>query len=392
MSVTIVGVPYWKGDRRRYAVVGLCLVVLALTFGSTRSASAATVWIVDDDAAQCPSAATSLTGFTGSTGITDAIAAASEGDTIVVCPGTYDATTVDKRVTLSGYTKDLSTKLSVCSDRLHNPADQTTKDSIVVGFFVTADFATIKGFTVTAPESGINIPSGTDGVWVTRNVLQDNSIGVNLNGTMSRVEFNCIRENNAGGSASGTGIYSDQGLKSAKINSNVFVNNPAAAITLLDAAGVGSLDDVRVQNNTSSNDGDLISIAGSTNSLIRQNSATGADGAGIFLEMGMAANSNLEISNNTLKNGGDIGINAADTGLVNSTIKKNTAKGNASVGILIQDNNTDNTITNNDFRGNFGPVDCADLTTGGTGTAGTHNTWKNDKGKTSFPSGICKKK
>ena len=127
---------------------------------------------------------------------TQQLAPPSPATRIVVCPGTYGATTVDKRVTLSGYTKDLSTKLSVCSDRLHNPADQTTKNSIVAGFYVSADFATIKGFTVTAPESGINIPWGTESVWVTRNVLQDNSIGVNLNGTMSRVDFNCIRENN----------------------------------------------------------------------------------------------------------------------------------------------------------------------------------------------------
>ena len=365
--------------------MGVCLVAVAcaILFGSLGSARASVVLLVDDDGAQCPSAAY--------TDINTAISAANTGDTIVVCPGTYDATTVDKRLTLSGYTKDLSGKLSTCSDRLHFPADQTTKDSIVAGFYVAADFATIKGFTVTAPESGINIPFGTDGVWVTRNVLQDNSIGVNLNGTMSRVENNCFRDNNAGGSASGTGVYSDQGLKSAGISRNVFVNNTAAAITLLDAAGIGSLDAVKVQNNVSSDDGDLISITGSTNSLIRQNTSTGAVGAGIFVEMGFAANSNLEISNNTLNSGDDIGINAADTGLEDSTIKGNTAKGNASVGILVQANSTDNSIVNNDFRGNFGPVDCADLTSG-AGTAGTANTWKNDKGKTAFPAGICKKK
>ncbi len=369
--------------------MGLCLVpiVCAILFGSLGSARAAAVLLVDDDGAQCPSAAY--------TDINTAIGAAIPGDTIVVCPGTYGATTVDKRVTLSGYTKDLSTKLSVCSDRLHNPADQTTRNSMVAGFYVSADFATIKGFNVTAPESGINIPWGTESVWVTRNVLQDNSIGVNLNGTMSRVDFNCIRENNQGGSASGTGIYSDQGLKSAKINSNVFVNNTAAAITLLDAAGLGSLDDVRVQNNTSSNDGDLISIAGSTNSLIRQNSATGADGAGIFVEQGLDANSTLEISNNKLNNGDDSGINIAPDAMHDSTIKGNTAKGNLYLGIVVQTGaNVDNAITNNDFRGNqnnAGTVDCADLTSGG-GTAGTANNWKNDKGKTSFPTGICKKK
>jgi parallel beta-helix repeat protein len=218
------------------------------------------------------------------------------------------------------------------------------------------------------------------------------SIGVNLNGTMSRVESNCFRVNNAGGSASGTGIYSDQGLKSAQINKNVFFDNDSAAITLLDAAGPGSLDDVKVQNNTSSEDGDLISIDGSTNSLIKGNTATGADGAGIFLEQGAGgANSNLQILSNTLKNGDDIGINAADGGLVNSTIKNNTAKGNASLGIVIQANNTGNSITNNDFRGNGPPYDCADLTTDG-GTAGTANTWKSDKGNSSYPSGICKKK
>jgi hypothetical protein len=105
--------------------VGLCLVAFAaaILFGSLGSARAATVILVDDDGAQCPSALY--------TDINSAIAAASEGDTIAVCPGTYGTTTVDKRVTLSGYTKDLSGKLSTCSDRLHFPADQMTKDSIV---------------------------------------------------------------------------------------------------------------------------------------------------------------------------------------------------------------------------------------------------------------------
>jgi hypothetical protein len=98
---------------------------------------------VDDDLAQCP-----LADFSGSTGISDAITAATAGDTIVVCPGTYDPTTVVKRVTLSGYTADLSSKLSVCSDRLNFPADQTTKNSIVDGgFTLSADCVTIKNKT-----------------------------------------------------------------------------------------------------------------------------------------------------------------------------------------------------------------------------------------------------
>jgi nitrous oxidase accessory protein NosD len=370
---------------RWYGAAGLCLLALALLFGSlgsARSAQALSVLLVDDDGAQCPSALYAT--------ISDAIAAADSGDTIVVCPGTYDATTVDKRVTLSGYTADLSSKLSKCSDRLNNPADQTTKNSIVAGFYVAADFSTIKGFTVTAPESGINIPWGTDGVWVTRNVLQDNSIGVNLNGTMSLVDHNCIRENDAGGSATGTGIYSDQGLKSASINKNIFFNNPEVGITLLDFAGPGSLDDVHINNNVSSGDGDLIAIAGSTNSQIKGNTSTGAIGSGIFIEAGtFGPNSLLSVTGNTIQSSGDEGIFAEDGSLANSTIKNNTTKGNVTFGIHIADNNENNSITNNNFKNGGANNDCEDNSSGG-GTAGTANTWKNDKGKTASPPGICK--
>ena len=85
MSVTIVAVLRWKRDGR-YRGVGLCLVavVCAILFGSLGSARAAAVLLVDDDGAQCPSAAY--------TDINTAIGAANPGDTIVVCPGTYGAT------------------------------------------------------------------------------------------------------------------------------------------------------------------------------------------------------------------------------------------------------------------------------------------------------------
>jgi parallel beta-helix repeat protein len=371
---------------RWYGAAGLGLIALALLFGSlssARSAQALSVLLVDDDGAQCPSA--------GYTTISDAIAAADPGDTIVVCPGTYDATTVDKRLTLSGYTADLSTKLSKCSDRLNNPADQTTKNSIVDGgFTLAANFVTIKGFTLTNADNGVLIPFGNDDEWITRNVIQDNSIGINLNGTMSLVESNCIRQNNRPGSAQGSGIYSDQGLKSTRINKNIFFDNTEVGITLLDFAGAGSLDDVQVNNNVSSQDGDLIAIAGSTNSVIKGNTSTLAVGSGIFIESGTLGdpNSLLSVTNNTIQSSGDEGIFAEDGSLANSTIKNNKTKGNATFGIHIGDNG-DNSITNNNFKNGGADNDCQDDSSGG-GTAGTANTWKNDKGKTASPPGICK--
>jgi nitrous oxidase accessory protein NosD len=367
----------------------LSLLVLILAFGllgATHLADAATVWVVDDDGAQCPSA--------GFTTIADAITAASPGDTIVVCPGSYAATTITKRLTLSGFTGELS-NLKKCADSTNFPADSTTKNSIVAGFTVGADHVTIKGFTLTAPNDGVLVPGGINAAWVTKNVAQGNSVGVNLNGTMSVVDHNCLRNNSAGGPASGTGIYSDQGLKSADIVNNVFFQNTSAAITLLDA-GAGTLDDVRVKNNVSSGDGDLISIAGSTHSQIKGNTATGTfPGSGIYIQAGTAApNSTLEITNNTLTLGNDEGIYVADDALTSSTIKSNRATNNKTSGLHIEPgtgDNDGNTITSNNFRSNQNVTgfDCWDETSG-SGTAGTANTWSKDKGKTQSPNGICK--
>ncbi len=172
---------------------------------------------------------------------------------------------------------------------------------------------------------------------MTRNVLQENSIGVNLNGTMSRVDFNCIRENNAGGSASGTGIYSDQGLKSAKINSNVFVNNTAAAITLLDAAGAGQprrrarteqhVDERRRPDQHRRLD-ELADPAELRYGRRRRRQSS-------WSRASMPTRPS-EISNNKLNNGDDSGINIAPDAMHDSTIKSNTAKGNFYLGIVVQ--------------------------------------------------------
>lgn len=76
------------------------------------------------------------------------------------------------------------------------------------------------------------VPGGTSRATVTRNVIQHASIGVNLDGSNSMVDHNCIRTQDGTGSAHGTGVYSDQGLKSSTIDENVFFDNDEAAIVL----------------------------------------------------------------------------------------------------------------------------------------------------------------
>src|SRR4051794_24936050 len=79
-------------------VAAACAVGLVVFVGAARAA--ASTLVVDEGAGQCSNATYS--------DIDSAIADADPGDTILVCPGTYPAVTVDKRLTLRGFTPNLS--------------------------------------------------------------------------------------------------------------------------------------------------------------------------------------------------------------------------------------------------------------------------------------------
>lgn len=361
-------------------------------------AGAATTLVVDDDLAQCPNA--------GYSTIADAIADAEPGDTIVVCPGVYDAATVGERVTLRGFTPDISSP-SKCEDVA---ADDPSADSIVDGFTIASSFVTISGFTLDGGGDGVLIPGGTRTVGVTGNVIEGNVNGINFNGVSVVADHNCIRGN-------ATGVYSDQGLVSGVITANAFVaNNGGDAITLI-GDGAGSLTNVRVDRNTSSGDDDLISLIGTTETTISGNTVTGAVGSAIYVQDG---NSGLVIEKNSLQSGADegiaidagggavnqglsvtsnkitsnstVGIAVRATSLTASAFVKNTVVKNGADGLRIEDGNVGNTLEKNTMKSNgLAPYhDCFDATTGGTGTGSTDNTWTKDKGKTENTPGLCK--
>ena len=386
-------------------VLGIAGAVALVAFLGTARAATTTL-VVDDDGGECSSAAY--------TTIDDALTAANTGDTIFVCPGTYDPTTITKRVTLRGLTPNLSNE-SKCLDSATYPADNTAQNSVVAGFTVLASHVTITGFTLTDADNGVLVPAGYSWAGITGNVFQGNTIGINLNGSSPVVDHNCIRDNNRPGSAAGTGIYSDQGLVNAVISANAFVGNDAAAITLI-GDGLGSVTNVRVEKNTSNGDGDMISLEGVTGSTISKNTSTGAVGSAIYIEFD---NSGLTVEKNTLKAGDDegIAINAgggpmndqitlskntitggalsnADGGievypnsLTNSTFSDNKVRANGYDGLYVHAGNTGNTFLKNNLKGNQqlgAGFDCYDET-------GPANTWTKNKGKTSFPAGLCKK-
>jgi Right handed beta helix region len=399
---------------RKSAVLTLLVFAASLITLGAGQALAAT-FVVDDDLAQCPNA-----DFTTAAGIQLAVNAASPGDDIKVCPGNYSSTTVTKALKLTGATKELKEKR--CLDPTGNPATDPTKNSIVhggpsaPGFLVAANDVEIERFTVqhAANDAGIRVPGNLSGTEIQENVIQDNTIGVNLNSNgvrQTNVEKNCIRDNNVAGAASGNGIYSDQGLANAQIDENTFFNNAATAINLLRAPLAGPLDNVRVRGNRSKDDGDLISIADSTNSEISHNRATGSIGSAIFIT---ANNSDLQVQKNDLSDGLDEGINVnagggpVNTGLdishnkshdnatvglavrpdslVSSVISNNKIEDNGADGIKIRPGNTGNLVKNNNMKGNGGPHDCHDAS--GIPPA---NTWEGNKGATQNQADLCKK-
>ena len=91
-------------------VLAVAIAAAAAVFGMAGSAGATSILVVDDDYAQCPNAADHDDHA--------AIADASPGDTILVCPGDYrgeGTIQVDQRVSLVGYTPRM-VSMAACAD------------------------------------------------------------------------------------------------------------------------------------------------------------------------------------------------------------------------------------------------------------------------------------
>jgi hypothetical protein len=179
-------------SRIGFAAVATVLMSLA-GVGLAGSASAATTLIVDDNSA-CAGA--------GYTSILDAAIAASDGDTIQVCPGTYSGFTDDgKALTFVGPQHDV------------NPSDYPTAagEAIVDGGGSDAielfKASTLNGFTVQNASRGVIADGGStvksnkiaasdsavqtgDNVVVSHNVLSSDATGVSFdNGAGSGTEI-----------------------------------------------------------------------------------------------------------------------------------------------------------------------------------------------------------
>ena len=254
------------------------------------------------------------------TSIQDAVNDSRRGDTIKVAPGLYEeSVTVDKKLTITGFFAP--------SNRAgdYDPASDPDRASIVdplgpatVGFNLVANDIVVQGFTVgnfddDADSVGILTGNSTTGNKIRNNVIQDNSIGIYLNSSTAsnnngsskstQVIGNTIRDNNAEGAAAGSGIYSDQGLRNAKISGNRFFGHQNVAINLTGGTVQNPLiqSKITISGNVLQDDS-TIRLVNTRDSSVIGNVSDGALFNGIELAGG---NSKVTIKGNVLRDGGD---------------------------------------------------------------------------------------
>jgi len=221
------------------------------------------------------------------------------------------------------------------------------------GVKVTADGVTVKNCIIRNFEKGIELENSS-GSTITKNTLTSNFLGINLESTS----------------------YDNT------ITANISAEN-------LDGIMIELSDFNKIERNTLiENNRDGIRINGSDNNIIRFNNATDNNLNGIRLFMGADSNT---IKKNTSNNNGRDGISVCDESDSN-ILTLNTANNNGRDGISVCDDSNSNILTlntaNSNQRDGF-----VDLTSGGTGPAGTDNIYKRNKCSgnvaDSNPWGLC---
>ncbi len=397
-------------------VIGVSLALTAsLMMIGTAPARAAVTQAVDDDGFASLTNCNAAT--PANTTIQAGVNAAAPGDTVKVCPGTYtENVTVSKALTLNGPRAGVNGTRVPANEAIVHAMDQNQPI-----FMLAANGITLNGFLVedNSNNAGIQTSPAFSGYRVLNNIVQDNVFGIYLHGNgaaTTLVRRNLLDGNNRPGSASGNGVYSDQGALGITIQANTFRNHANTGIIFTDTPFEQS--SIIVQNNRSLNDNTFVALFNVTNAQVVANRTddtidlgdfgstifVGGDSAGILIQrnvlmnpgfagiavrdvLGTSPAGNVDVLGNTVTGaeGSGIDVTAADFAAVSA--RNNTLRDNAVDGILFGSLTNGNQIRSNTALGNVN-FDCEDDSSG-SGTSNTANNWTNNNGGTDDPNGIC---
>jgi parallel beta-helix repeat protein len=386
---------------KRLALLTFAVATLVLAFA--QSAAADRKLVVDKDKAQCRNAKY--------TSIQAAVTAAGAGDTIVVCPDTYN-----EHVTIATPAKNGLTL------KAKGPPGSVVVDganTLMHGFELTdVSGVLITGFLVKRYHDDIWLNPSADGNTIRHNVTTEawDHDGIVVQGDRNLIEHNLSFGNPR---PIGCGISLGTGASNNLVRHNEVHHNPNTGILLgggiLGPAGLGN----RIVHNRSHDNGKPVPGVAAGTGILNANSpgaliahndvydnngngiaVAGALSRGVIVELNRSranGRSGIEVvggaSGNTLRHN-DVRLNTLDgISLVNgdsNTIARNHSRGNGRDGIRADSASAGNVISRNHMRRNR-EHDCHDDSVG-AGTAGTANVWIKNKGRTENRPGLCKGK
>jgi len=344
-----------------------------------------------------------------------AVPAAAPGATIYVCPGVYN-----ENVTVGAAISIVGPNAAIDAWRCRSRGGEATIIGTTTGpaLDVTASGVKVRGMRIANTQgNGVRLGAATSGVILTTSVIQANSTGVTLQGSGQRIRRNCFRDNNSGGPASGIKV-GDGGASDVLIGHNGFVGHRTAAVNL--SEGSTAVTGVRINGNRSRNNITFalldkvseITISGNQITYSQDISFSSTSAAAIVVK-GSGATT-VTITGNRIDTNNPRGISvenpatnvivennrisSVETGVYVSTevspggiqVRQNVIANVLNTGILFDSATRLNEIDGNRILGIVN-LACQDKSEGGPGTAGTYNTWTNNKATLNLvsPIGIC---
>jgi parallel beta-helix repeat protein len=325
-----------------FLIIGalLATVISLATFGSQALAEEPRTWYVDDDLQDCPDA--------NFTKIQDAVNAASPGDTIIVCPGTY------------------TENIDVNKDHLTIRSEEGAETTIVQAvnsddhvFEIAGDYVNITGFTVIGATghyiAGIYLYYADYCNIINNNIL-DNNLGIYLCYSRNDSVTNNVFKND--------GIlifgyntpshYNTHTMEGNTINGKpLYYYKNTNGIRVPEDAGeviLASCSDMTIENINVSYSTVGIELAYTTDSKILHNVISN-NMVGITLDW--SSNNILTSNTVTLNNGGVSLFYSADNVISDNYVFQNMRKTGAAIGISISGSSSErNRITNNSVTSN----------------------------------------
>jgi hypothetical protein len=401
--------------------LALAVASMGITAAFAGTALASTQW-VNDNATVGANTSCASPGFND---IQSAVTAATPGDTVHVCAGTYaGGVDVPKTLNLVGAKAGVDARTR-----------KQTGESIVSGggdlggLNLHADGITVNGFTIRGETMGPGIytSAASSGYRIVNDIVTNNVFGIYLNtgaGTQTVVQRNLITSNNVSGAANGNGIYTDQGTQDVLVTRNTFRANMNSAILFTNTTPTvnshitvgsnlavnnasfvllfGRNDDVTIANNRTNdtvrsddaNQGSAIRVDGDADGVvIRHNTILHSPFSGVAVRNGAAEDTagpvGIDIASNTIRYAANDGIDVTSTVPESVDAHGNTIRHSRNVGIFFDTGTIGNTIASNSALSSA-VWDCQDLSSG-TGTAGTANSWTHDIGVKDSPNGLCRR-